>query len=737
TVRFAFAAPARVLDVQLVDIARGGGTITARDAAGKVIVRKSIPGVGQNTVQTVAIDATGVSRLEVTLAESGGIARLTFAPSPAVPPAVGVTLALDPLYDTDPEGDNVTALPAADLLGTTTPGASVALYRKSAPNAPIGTATADADGAYEFPLVEQNLGPNPFVAKATKDGATKTAELTVVRIAPDVVNHPPEITTSPVTTATAQASAGGRLVVAANTAALADAAFDADAESAGRFAGNLVAYLAGKQSPKVLVYSADPGVAGTRLAASMAVAGVDWTVSTAGPFTAAALSAYDAVLVGGAAVPTQALADYLAGGGNVFLALGADGFASPAAEAAAWNPLLQPLGLSAQGTSAAAAGAATVPPGAHPVLAGVGRVAQRVGQAVADVDPLDDLGTTLLADRDGRTVLAAYDPAFSPARGGYRYDVDATDPDGDPVRYGLGLKSDGTTAGPAGMWIDPATGVVRWAPRPDQAGAAYQVTVVAADDRGGADDQAFTITVAAAAPNRPPVFTTAPSTRLPSGGSPYAYDADAVDPDADAIAFSLVSGPAGMQVDPRTGVVTWSAPAGTSGPVPVTIRAADGRGGSADQSWSITSDATVVPQPPTDLTITDLHSHDLAWDAQALTVSGTVEAVVKNAGANPVVTPFEVAFFEDRNHDGDYDDGTDGLLGVTTVTDALAAGQSKTVTATLSGNVLFRGNLVWGYVDSSKAVAETDEGNNYLDGGRDCVVTPRVGTFDPVVQFQA
>jgi len=74
----------------------------------------------------------------------------------------------------------------------------------------------------------------------------------------------------------------------------------------------------------------------------------------------------------------------------------------------------------------------------------------------------------------------------------YSYDVDATDPDGDPLTYAL-------TTSPAGMTIDSATGLVQWTPSATQAGS-HNVTVEVSDGRGGSDSQSYAIAVAEGVP---------------------------------------------------------------------------------------------------------------------------------------------------------------------------------------------------------------------------------------------
>lgn len=70
------------------------------------------------------------------------------------------------------------------------------------------------------------------------------------------------------------------------------------------------------------------------------------------------------------------------------------------------------------------------------------------------------------------------------------FTVDATDPDGDDLSYGLETTE-------AGMAIDPNGGTVTWTPGPGSTGV-YRVTVKATDDRGDlsqTDEEVVTIIV--------------------------------------------------------------------------------------------------------------------------------------------------------------------------------------------------------------------------------------------------
>ncbi len=172
----------------------------------------------------------------------------------------------------------------------------------------------------------------------------------------------------------------------------------------------------------------------------------------------------------------------------------------------------------------------------------------------------------------------------------YSYDVNATDPDaGDTLTYSL-------IQPPAGMSIDPGTGLITWTPTADQTGP-IAVTVRVNDSTTGAAQQAFEINVAAAPPpNNDPTITSAPIT-VATEGQPYSYDVNATDPDAgDTIAFALVQPPTGMTIDPITGVITWTPEAAHVPTVQVRVQANDNRGGSAEQTFTI--DVAVANRAP-------------------------------------------------------------------------------------------------------------------------------------------
>ncbi|MCA9597425.1 MAG: phosphodiester glycosidase family protein [Myxococcales bacterium] len=85
--------------------------------------------------------------------------------------------------------------------------------------------------------------------------------------------------------------------------------------------------------------------------------------------------------------------------------------------------------------------------------------------------------------------------------------------------------------------------------------------------------------------NHAPRFQTTPVAAA-SVGSPWSYDADAIDLDVhDVLSFSLTDSPAGMSVDAVTGEVSFTPDAATPQTVNVVLTVSDDQGASTDQSF--------------------------------------------------------------------------------------------------------------------------------------------------------
>ncbi|WP_395789156.1 putative Ig domain-containing protein [Aquimonas sp.] len=96
----------------------------------------------------------------------------------------------------------------------------------------------------------------------------------------------------------------------------------------------------------------------------------------------------------------------------------------------------------------------------------------------------------------------------------------------------------------------------------------------------------FTYLREASCANRPPVFTSVPPL-FASVGRSYRYQATAVDPDADPVSLSRLAAPAALAFDAGTGRLRWTPTAADIGIHPVSLRAADPRGASSQQNYSV------------------------------------------------------------------------------------------------------------------------------------------------------
>ncbi len=170
----------------------------------------------------------------------------------------------------------------------------------------------------------------------------------------------------------------------------------------------------------------------------------------------------------------------------------------------------------------------------------------------------------------------------------YRYDVEASDPDGDPLEYRL-------TTAPGGMTIHALSGLIEWTPSETAAAAnPHPVQVEVRDPGGHVAAQAWQIYVRRV--NVAPEIVSMPPTSA-TEGEIYTYETQATDADGDALHFSFVQSPAGMNIHPTSGRVDWLVPqdAASRNPNAVTIRVSDGVA-TAEQSFAIL--AVVVNVPP-------------------------------------------------------------------------------------------------------------------------------------------
>ncbi|MEE4640090.1 MAG: putative Ig domain-containing protein, partial [Wenzhouxiangella sp.] len=166
----------------------------------------------------------------------------------------------------------------------------------------------------------------------------------------------------------------------------------------------------------------------------------------------------------------------------------------------------------------------------------------------------------------------------------WSYAAEARDGDGDNVTYSL-------LVAPPGMTL--SAGNLSWTP---SSAGSFDVVLRARDGRGGVGRQSFSVNVVEAGFNAPPIFTSSPVIQA-SIGANYSYQASVVDPDGDSVSFALLSAPAGLGVDPISGLVSWAN--AQPGQHSVIIEADDGQGGQSSQSYILfIGEPATIPAGP-------------------------------------------------------------------------------------------------------------------------------------------
>ena len=172
----------------------------------------------------------------------------------------------------------------------------------------------------------------------------------------------------------------------------------------------------------------------------------------------------------------------------------------------------------------------------------------------------------------------------------FRHNAKAIDPDGDRLTYSLSLK-------PEGMTIDENTGLIAWKPTAEQLGT-HEVILRVQDNLGGVTLQSAQILVQPT--NHAPLFTSiVPDNAQVQSGKNFQFQSSAIDPDNDSLTYSLASTTGnGITINATTGLVTWTPDDTQLGTRQFTILAADGKGGQAFQTVTLTVNAATNNQAP-------------------------------------------------------------------------------------------------------------------------------------------
>ena len=154
---------------------------------------------------------------------------------------------------------------------------------------------------------------------------------------------------------------------------------------------------------------------------------------------------------------------------------------------------------------------------------------------------------------------------------------------------------------PAGASIDSKNGKFTWTPTEEQGPGSYSIVARVTDNGTPAMSDARTFTVTVNDVNEPPVLDAIPAKSVDEG-SRLAFVVLATDNDwpRNVLTFTLVAGaPAGAQIDPVTGLLTWT-PTEEQGPgkYGITVRVTDNGAPSKSDSERFSVTVREINEPP-------------------------------------------------------------------------------------------------------------------------------------------
>jgi subtilisin family serine protease len=163
---------------------------------------------------------------------------------------------------------------------------------------------------------------------------------------------------------------------------------------------------------------------------------------------------------------------------------------------------------------------------------------------------------------------------------------------------------------PDGMYVDPETGLIQWAPDSSHADD-NQVVVKVEDSTGLTDVQSFVVTVYATPFIRPVARTVA------NPGVTYFYSVQAEDEnEGDVLTYFLDAAPEGMTIDSATGRITWEPTEADLGEHDVIIRVTDSTGLFSTYAFVLTVkppnlQPTITSSPVTDAFVGQPYLYDV------------------------------------------------------------------------------------------------------------------------------
>ncbi len=191
-----------------------------------------------------------------------------------------------------------------------------------------------------------------------------------------------------------------------------------------------------------------------------------------------------------------------------------------------------------------------------------------------------------------------------------------------PMLYAL-------SAGPEGMSLDSATGVVTWTPQNEGTDSA----TIVVSNIAGSDAQSFDVVVEV---RRGPVFISTPPMEA-TVAAEYSYDPEVIA--EGAVTWTAPIAPDGLTLDAETGAVRWTPSTAQAGMNSITIRVTETESGAfAEQSFTVTVTDTGGPAVITSMPPDRLYQGEtLSYDATASGAPTIVWAVTTPSMGMPAM----------------------------------------------------------------------------------------------------
>ncbi|MDA8745662.1 fibro-slime domain-containing protein [Rubripirellula amarantea] len=128
--------------------------------------------------------------------------------------------------------------------------------------------------------------------------------------------------------------------------------------------------------------------------------------------------------------------------------------------------------------------------------------------------------------------------------------------------------------------------------------------------------------------NQSPYFVSVPSVET-SLGTPYVYEAMAVDPDGDDLKFRILSGPSNISIGEESGKLTWIPTPSETGLHELVIVVSDGNGGTDEQAFTLQVGPEIPNRPPLILSVPITHAV-VAQETDEAPATPTLKAIIRD-----------------------------------------------------------------------------------------------------------